>query len=219
MKFKTKILLITFVSLSLISCQTREDKAAALIDKEMYKTLVDYESYQPVETVVDSAFFSPVTNPIFVEYAKSAYNNLMRCNAELEKAKYAKQRMDIWDSTLRSVFGRSQYDSALKEFESHLALAKDYHKQAIDLLTQIYNEAQEMPTGFCGWKAKHTFRCKNRGGDAIIATYIYYIDSEMKSILYCEDASDEELSNAKGYIEYALSENGIEKLSHLLDQL
>ena len=53
-----KILSFLFVFLLLCSCQSREEKVAELIKQEMFKTLYDFESYEPIETKIDSAFTS-----------------------------------------------------------------------------------------------------------------------------------------------------------------
>ena len=37
----------------LVGCQSREEKAAELIKQEMFKTLYDFESYEPIETKID----------------------------------------------------------------------------------------------------------------------------------------------------------------------
>lgn len=42
----------------LTGCKSKEEKALEAIKDEMFKTLYDFESYQPVETKIDSAFLS-----------------------------------------------------------------------------------------------------------------------------------------------------------------
>ena len=36
------------------SCKSREDKVAETIKSEMFKNLYDFESYQPIETKIDT---------------------------------------------------------------------------------------------------------------------------------------------------------------------
>lgn len=43
----------------LISCESREDKIQKAVSQELKGVLYDFESYEPVKTQIDSAFFSP----------------------------------------------------------------------------------------------------------------------------------------------------------------
>ena len=53
---KKVILLLTALSLiGLTGCKSNEKKANELIRAELSKTLFDYESYQPIETIVKEA--------------------------------------------------------------------------------------------------------------------------------------------------------------------
>lgn len=51
-----KLGIILAVCFSVGACKSKEDKALALIDKQMFSSLYDYESYQPIGTQIDSAF-------------------------------------------------------------------------------------------------------------------------------------------------------------------
>lgn len=44
----------------LSGCKSKEEKALEIIKNEMFKTLYDFESYQPIETKVDSAFYQSI---------------------------------------------------------------------------------------------------------------------------------------------------------------
>lgn len=44
----------------LSGCKSKEEKALEIIKNEMFKTLYDFESYQPIETKIDSAFYLPI---------------------------------------------------------------------------------------------------------------------------------------------------------------
>ena len=80
----------------LASCNNSPiDKANALIKDDMLKKLVIAESYEPVETKVDSAF-APFDAPEF--YIQTL--ELLKMGAEMqeyeEKAKHAKSSITIW---------------------------------------------------------------------------------------------------------------------------
>ena len=82
-----KILSFLFVFLLLCSCQSREEKVAELIKQEMFKTLYDFESYEPIETKIDSAFTSIYTDSIIKSYAYIARAFLDDVEENLDKFK------------------------------------------------------------------------------------------------------------------------------------
>ena len=62
-----KVMLFVAALMTLVACsQSPEDKAKVLIKESMKKTLYHAETYDPVETVVDSAF-TPFDDPAFYE--------------------------------------------------------------------------------------------------------------------------------------------------------
>lgn len=64
-----KILFLATVVLVMTGCKSREEKAAELIKQEMFKTLYDFESYEPIEIKIDSAFTSIYTDTLALMYA------------------------------------------------------------------------------------------------------------------------------------------------------
>lgn len=60
----TILLVLAIVSFS--ACKSNEQKAAALIKDYMFKNLFDYESYEPIETSIDSAYNQPMMNIRFL---------------------------------------------------------------------------------------------------------------------------------------------------------
>lgn len=72
MNMKTNLTLFfvaILLGLSLVQCKSNEEKALELIHEQMFKTLFDFESYQPVETKIDSAFHTPYNDSLNLTYA------------------------------------------------------------------------------------------------------------------------------------------------------
>ena len=78
-----KILFLMAITIMLVGCQSREEKAAELIKQEMFKTLYDFESYEPIETKIDSAFTSIYSDTLALLYA----NKVKDMFDELDEAK------------------------------------------------------------------------------------------------------------------------------------
>lgn len=62
---KKLLLLLVTTSIFLVGCKSKEEKAQEAIKKEMFKTLYDFNSYEPIETKVDSSFYSIYTDTVF----------------------------------------------------------------------------------------------------------------------------------------------------------
>ena len=120
MKTNITLVFVAFLlGLSLVQCgsnddkettqsKSNEEKALDLINDQMYRTLYDYDSYQPVETKIDSAYHTPYNDTINQKYAIYCgvlYEKLDEC---FEKVDNAKRMMAIW-SELKDSYGRQQY--------------------------------------------------------------------------------------------------------------
>ena len=82
-----------------------------IIKNEMFKTLYDFESYQPIETKVDSAFLSVYTDSVIIKYGYILNEFLKDANEALKEIKEAHSSMDIWSDSY-SEYGREQYYKA-----------------------------------------------------------------------------------------------------------
>lgn len=114
-----KILFILLPTFLLVGCKSREEKVAELIKQEMFKTLYDFESYEPVETKIDSAFTSIYTDSVIKSYAYIARSFLDDVQEGLDKVKDAQRTAEIWRDSYSS-YGRGKYEEAYNEMREHL---------------------------------------------------------------------------------------------------
>lgn len=187
-----KYLFILFVPfLFLASCKTNEDKALKLIDQHMFSTLYDYESYQPVETKIDSAF----TQPIFTDsilYLASKYLNAIDKKEELKrKRESAESTMDIWANPY-SAYSKKKYNDARKEYiDLSLAYGKSL-KEETQLWIQLIDCVRNFESEYCGWGVYHKYRCKSRGGNPLLCEAYFFIAPDFSAITNYYDLDDEE---------------------------
>ena len=191
-----KCLLFLALFTSLTACKSKEDKALALIDKQMFSSLYDYESYQPVETQIDSAFNCAEFNEGVITLAMIAADDFDEFNDENDEMQDALRSMRLWSDSYSS-YGRSEFRDAKEEAEEHLQNIKDLAKSLAQEMTGIRAQIDSLDNQFCGWKVTHKFRCKTKGGNSTLGTYIYIFDKDVKNILYKEDTEDEDLMKAK----------------------
>jgi hypothetical protein len=162
-----------------IACTSKEEKAAKLIKNEMYKTLYDFASYEPIETKIDSAFTSVYTDTTIAVYVYLASDYLEKANEFLKEMKDNRSTMEIWSDSYSS-YGYSKYKNAKNEYETNLAKTKDYLSKINIISDTIKVMANNIPHKFCGWSATHKFRCKNKGGNFDIGNNLYIISPDFK---------------------------------------
>lgn len=112
-----KFFYLAVVAVIIVSCsQSQEQKAETLIKESLKKSLYKPETYNPIETTVDSAF-APYDDPeFFAELAKLGKINLDYEDMEL-KAKQAKSSMAMWSGPYMSTYGRNEYQEAKADYE------------------------------------------------------------------------------------------------------
>lgn len=199
-----KNLLLAIPFLLIVSCSSKEEKANELIKADMFKSLYDYESYQPIETIIDSSFIEAKKDSIVRGYAYLLIENLNIINKSLDKVESEKRSLDIWSDSY-SLYGRGQYLDHYRNIKKELADIKGYMTIANTLMFSIKTRADSLGTSFIGWEAKHKFRCKNKGGNPDIGNYLYVFDKDMKRITYKEDLEDKDIISLNSAIDDIIS--------------
>lgn len=200
---KRVILWIAIIIPILTGCKSKEEKAAEIIKKEMFKTLYDFESYQPIETTVDSAFYSPYTDSTILSHGYIINELLSEANKNLEKIKEAQSSMEIWSDSYSS-YGLTKYYDAKEKMSLALEKANLYIKVIDTEGDSIRMLSKDIKPTFYGWKITHKFRCKTKGGNSTIGNYIYIFDKNIEHIIHKEDTEDEDLINIKSLIKECL---------------
>ena len=194
---KCVILLTIFAAFSVTGCKSNEEKANELIRTELSKTLYDFDSYQPIETIVKEAKNTALNNEECWAYAMVAISFLNDATKDIEKAKNAQEYMEIWGPPTYYSSSRSdrKYYEYKKECNEHLANAERNLKKskvATDSLKCIKIRLDTMR--IIGWEVNHKFRCKSKGGYASIGNHKYIIDKNFEKIIFQTDTDDEKYS-------------------------
>ena len=205
------------LGLTLSQCKSKEDKALALINEQMFKTLYDYDSYQPVETKIDSAFHTPFNDPINLEYAVCCSVLYDKLDEYIQEVKNAQNKVEIWSDSYSS-YGRKQYNKALAEAAASLLVADYFLNNKIKpYQDSIKIRSNELDREFIGWQVTHKFRCKTKGGYSDLSTNIYIMDNKFTKILDQINVDDENYKEYQKIIKDALQreskteENNIEE--------
>lgn len=204
-----KILFLMMTVFTVVGCKSREEKAADLIKQDMFKILYDFESYEPIETKIDSAFTSIYTDTLALMYANDI--KIIFDELEEEKGEYenAKSSMQIWSDSYSSL-GIYKYNEAKNTVNNYLEKINNGLKKIHDTYAKIKERNDHMDRSFIGWEAEHKFRCKTKGGNFDLGNYIYIFDKSMKKISYSRDADDKENSRLIGIIGAAIQSDKTE---------
>lgn len=200
---RTILPLTLFLLLFLTCCKSKEEKAQDLIKTEMFKTLYDFESYEPIETKIDSAFRTIYLDSTALAYGYLLFKELDEINNYLDEAKSAQSTMEIWEDSYSS-YGLRKYYEAKNKVDICLAKAKECFA-----LMEIYGDSirkinLNIKPEFFGWKVSHKFRCKTKGGNFDIGNHIFYANPDMSKIIYQENVDDESLIKIKNLISEAI---------------
>jgi len=123
-----KVLFLLVAIIALVGCKSKEEKAAEMIKKELFKTLYDFDSYQPIETKVDSAFYSAYTDSMVLKHGYMLNQLIKEINKAVEEVKDAREIMDIWGIDTYSSYGRSKYYEARDKAKEALNKGNIYSK-------------------------------------------------------------------------------------------
>ena len=213
---KYRIIILFVAVIASVSCKYKEQKAAELIRNELSKTLYDFGSYEPIETVVTEAYDSPYNNPECFRQAKEINTHLKKMLQYVEEAKDAVNYMEIWGAPTyysssysdRQYYKyKSQAEEIREKFFEEQGLYKTLGRALQDSIKVLDSEK------IIGWEVRHKFRCKTRGELADIENYRYIVDKQFKNIIiFCEDMDDDDYSLAMGAIALA-EQNGFDKYS------
>ena len=150
---KQSLLLLIGIAFFASCSKSLEDKAEVLIKKELMKSLYKPDTYNPIETSIDSAF-SPRDNPALFDKLQELMSIAKDIESNQFDQKQAKSSMSIWSGPYQTAFGRNEYNEAKEDYEKveqrPLWLPKHY---------MVYFDLAGDP--FCSETAKKISKIKN----------------------------------------------------------
>lgn len=175
----------------LFSCQsTLEERAQEAVKAELYKNLYDFDSYEPLETKVDSAFNISVHNSDFMTLMAHSEVFSERLKALKRIFEAAERDIASW-SSLRSYGGTAayEYNKAKKERAKTFQEIKKLEKEFFQWVIQIKRTLKESDgSSFIGWKVIHKYRVKTRGGIPDLRQEIYIFSKDFKELFLSTSA-------------------------------
>ncbi|MBR1512720.1 MAG: hypothetical protein IJ622_00335 [Bacteroidales bacterium] len=194
---------------SLSGCSSKEDRANKLIKERMSKTLYDFNSYDPIETIVSEAKAT-----MYNDTACWNDGSLLAASMKLglkyaEDMKDAKDYMDIWGppSYYSSSYSDNKYYKYKNEYEDAVNSFKSTHEVCKIIVESLRNKITDLDeNNIIGWEIMHKFRCKTKGGYSTIGNYRFVMDKGFNSILIVEDIDDEDDQFIRSAMETVLTD-------------
>lgn len=194
-----KIILVGISALAFVGCTVSpEKKAASIVEKAVKSSLYHPDSYDPIGTVVDSAF-APKDDPDFFEKTLNLYEISVEMDQCDRKMKHAKSSMAIWSNPY-SAFSRNEYNEAKEEYDNYVAQMETLQKKG-EKLGQELKSIAEQGRNFIGWKVTHSYRAQNNAGQTLIGESVFILDPEMNKILAGYNTNDSDYQSVQAMYE------------------
>ena len=178
-----KIIYIVLVATLMAACtQTPQQKAEALVEETVKKVLFKPDTYDPIETKLDS-IVSPYNDPDFYKEVTSFSELLTEVSWCENGIKSAKKDMSFYDDSFSSSFFKSQYQEAKEKYEK----AVNKYENLKEKIQKKYEGIAKKLKGehaFSGYVIAHSFRANNNDGQTQIGNYIFFVDKNIENILY-----------------------------------
>ena len=186
--------LLPLIALAMVSCDNSPlAKADRLVRKEMPKNLVFPDSYDPIETKIDSAFY-PMDDPEFYKSQERFYSlaeKFFEIGSEIERLE-----SDIdWSTANMKIFSGGygalsnyEYSKSKKKVKEYTAELNAKQEELEQVKAESKNIVYELKAlfkkdpVFIGYRATHSFRSRNNAGQIIISRNCFLINKELTEI-------------------------------------
>lgn len=168
--------------------ESKEAKAEKLAKKALNGVIVNIDTYEPIETTVDSAFAPQMTAETFNIYAQWP-NQVRKLADALEEADRAKTEMSVWEK-FYSAIGKEQYNQAKKKYEFANKQAEEIKEKMQTFVQKQEQYSKEKPV-FSGYKVHHKCRYVNKEGRKTIGEVLFFMNKDLTAVEGMIDMDDE----------------------------
>lgn len=183
-----KILVLLTLTMLTASCvKSREEKAAEFAANSIKKVLNYPDSYEAVETQVDSAFSSVYYDTKACETAYDILEQRKEQESIEEDFRSAKTSVAL-DAVSFGIASAYQIESLrqskekLEKVASELEKVKDKIQEDKDIILARYRAIKQGE--FWGWGITQRYRCANGAGDKSINNALLITDTEFKEVYF-----------------------------------
>ena len=182
-------------------------------------TLYHFDSYEPLQTKVDSSFVSLSSDKEAIKLTLDMLKLFQSAEEYARKVEYAESSMDIWaPNGFSSTYSRGEYRRAKNERDENQRLldkTKDRIQTQFEKIKTCQSAIED--GAFNGWKVYHKFKSLNGAGTLdLFGEYIFFCDKDFN----VESAYSKEDFDALSKIMAAISEtNELPELGEKLQEV
>lgn len=165
---------LLFLSLIFIGCsKSPQEKAIDLVNKNLQRTLNDYNSYELVEfSELDSTFTTPLDNRQFVD-------SFTKHQALKQLSQEAQEKYESYTEYSSKYFTEKRI--------AELDKAIYFLNQTATTAAFIDSFRDTFKPKFNGWEAEHRFRANNAMGNKVLGIYKWHFNIAIDSIIDQKD--------------------------------
>lgn len=216
----TSVIIVLIAFLGLCSCgQSKEEKAQQMAAEYLKGTLYHFDSYEPLQTKVDSSFVSLSSDKEAIKLTLDMLKLFQSAEEYARKVEYAESSMDIWaPNGFSSTYSRGEYRRAKNERDENQRLldkTKDRIQTQFEKIKTCQSAIED--GAFNGWKVYHKFKSLNGAVTLdLFGEYIFFCDKDFN----VESAYSKEDFDALSKIMAAISEtNELPELGEKLQEV
>lgn len=185
----------------LTACASNQKKAERLISDYFYATLYDYDSYQVVETTLEETEMTPYFDESCKTSAEIGVTARKMHHEAMDSFNDAFEIMKIWGGSWDS-YSRDKYREAKNEASKQFADAKKYLLLSFDMQLDLKDKADSLAAANspAGWTVTQKYRCKSKGGYALLCNDVFLVDPKFKEILLHISLDDEDEQEIQDFI-------------------
>ena len=186
-----KILWIMIAAIGLTACgKSNEEKANELIKKELNKVIVNIDTYEPIETVIDSAF-APMQTVDMISLLKGFPAQLRLYNKLQSDVAEARRLMSIYERPYSS-HDRIMYNQYKENYESASKELDELNEKMTTVSERVQKASEETPV-FNGYMVHHQYRYVKENGNKAIGKHLFLVNKDFTAVEAVMDMEDEDI--------------------------
>lgn len=205
---RVKSIFIIAVSLLILTAcgPSQEEKAQKMAANYLKGVLYHFDSYEPLQTSVDSSFVSLSCDKEAIELTLDMLKLFQSAEEYAHRVENAESSMDIWaPDGFSSTYSRGEYKRAKNERDENQRLLDKTKDRIQAQFEKIKTRQSAIDDGaFNGWMVYHKFKSLNGAGTLdLFGEYVFFCDKDFN----VESAYSKEDFDAINKIMVAISES------------
>lgn len=186
-----KSILFMITAICLCACgESMEEKANKLIKKELNKVIVNIDTYEPIETQIDSAF-APLLTAETLNILVGLPAQLRKLSEITDDIDKAKKGMLLNESRYYS-FQREYYNQFKEQYESANKRLKELETK-LEAVNERVIQMKEAKPVFNGYKVLHQYRYVTKNGDKTIGKDLFLVNKDFSAVEAMLNLEDEDI--------------------------